>query len=50
MNYSTELDKVIEEELQTLIAMKRANNGPFNREFIDKYYEKFLDLKKNAKK
>jgi hypothetical protein len=50
MNYSTELDKVIEEELQTLIAMKRANNGPFEREFIDKYYEKFLDLKKNAKK
>lgn len=47
MNYSNDLDKIIKNELQVLISLKKAEKEPFNRELIDKYYQKYLKLKKN---
>jgi hypothetical protein len=50
MNYSNDLDRVVKEELKALIALKKANSDPFNNEFIQKYHQIFIELKKNAKK
>jgi hypothetical protein len=49
MNYSNELDKIIQSELQDLITLKKSEKGPFDKQFIEKYYQKFVKLKKNAK-
>lgn len=50
MNYSNDLDKIIKSELQALIELKKEEKEPFDNELIDKYYQKYLNLKKNAKK
>ncbi len=49
MNYSSELDKILENELQVLISLKKEDKDPFNKECIEKYFQKYLKLKKNAK-
>lgn len=49
MNYSKDLDKIIKEELQALISLKKEGKSPFDKEFIDRYYQKYLNFKKNAK-
>lgn len=46
MHYSDDLDFVLRSELTKLIDMKRKNEGPFNKEIIDKYYQKYLELQK----
>ena len=45
MNYSEEIDKILKSELDTLINMERKNEEPFDKEIIDKYYEKYLRIK-----
>jgi hypothetical protein len=50
MRYSKDLDRIIQSELQALIALKKAKKEPFSEEFIRKYYQKYVNLKKNAKK
>lgn len=47
MNYSNDLDMIIKDELQELISLKKAEKEPFDRELIAKYYQKYLELKKN---
>ncbi|MCI9280596.1 MAG: DUF402 domain-containing protein [Bacilli bacterium] len=49
MKYSNDLDLIIKEELQTLIELKKDEKEPFQKEIIDKYYQKYVNLKKNAK-
>ncbi len=49
MNYSKELDLIVKSELQYLISLKKASKTPFDKELIDNYYQKYVNLKKNAK-
>ncbi len=49
MNYSDDLDKIITSELQHLITLKKEEKEPFIKDSIEKYYQKYLQLKKNAK-
>lgn len=49
MNYSDDLDKIINSELQALIALKREEKEPFSKKIIDNYYQKYVNMKKNAK-
>lgn len=44
MHYSDELDEVIKSELSSLIEMKKAGDGPFNKELIAEYYEKYKKI------
>lgn len=46
MHYSDDLDLVLRSELTNLIDTKRKNEGPFDRQLIDKYYQKYLELQK----
>ena len=50
MKYSDDLDKIIKYELQALIALKKEQKHPFDADFIDQYYQKYIKIKKNAKK
>lgn len=49
MKYSDDLDLIIKEELNKLITLKRCEKEPFNRNFIEKCHQKYVDLKKNVK-
>lgn len=44
MHYSDELDEIIKSELNSLIEMKKNNEGPFNKNIVEKYYEKYKDM------
>lgn len=44
MHYPEEIDKILKRELTSLIEMKRKNEGPFNKELIEKYYKKYEQL------
>lgn len=44
MNYSNDLDLIINKELERLIKIKTDNDGPFNKDILKRYYEKYLDL------
>lgn len=44
MHYNDELDKVVNTELMNLIEMKKNNEPPFNKELIEKYYEKYKTI------
>ena len=46
MKYSEDVDKIIQSELTDLINLKRAEEGPFNKDTIDKYYRMYLELEK----
>ena len=49
MKYSEDLDKILQNQLTELINMKKTGVGPFNKNIIDKYYSKYLDIiSKNA--
>ena len=45
MNYSDDIDKILKSELTDLIELARAKEGPFNKLEIEKYYQKYLNLK-----
>lgn len=45
MNYSEDLDLVINKELDKLIEMKNNNEGPFDFDIINSYYNKYLMMK-----
>lgn len=44
MHYSDELDEVVKSELSSLIEMKKANIGPFDKSVINKYYEEYKKI------
>lgn len=47
MHYPIILDKILKNELSSLIEMKKAKIGPFDRQKINYYYKKYLEIKKN---
>jgi len=49
MKYSEDLDKILQSELTDLINMKRAEAGPFNKQVIEEYYKKYLEITKEDK-
>ncbi len=44
MHYSKDLEFVINKELEKLIQMKQENVGPFNREILNEYLEKYKKI------
>ena len=44
MHYSNELDEIIKSELDSLIEMKKNNEGPFDKEVVEKYYQKYKEI------
>ena len=46
MKYSEDLDFILKNEMTDVINMKEKSEGPFNKEIINKYYEKYLNLVK----
>lgn len=44
MHYPEEIDIILKRELTSLIEMKKNNEGPFNKEIINHYYEKYEQL------
>ena len=48
MNYPKEIDFIVNKELSKLIEMKNNNEGPFNKEVIQMYHEKYNNLKKEG--
>ena len=46
MHYSNDLDLILKNELQNLIALKKEEKSPFREEEIQKYYEKYVKLQK----
>lgn len=46
MNYSEELDLIINKELEKLIKMKNNGEGPFDQSIIKKYLDEYRNIKK----
>ena len=46
MNYSNELDLILNKELESLIKMKNQNEGPFDKNVLEKYLELYKKIKK----
>lgn len=44
MHYSNELDEIIKSELESLIEMKKNNEGPFDKDVVEKYYKKYKEI------
>lgn len=44
MNYSKETDLILKRELNDLIEMKKKEEGPFKKGYINKYYDKYKEL------
>lgn len=44
MHYTDELDLVVKSELQELIKMKEINSFPFDKNVIQEYYNRYLEL------
>ena len=44
MKYSEDLDRILQSELTELINLKRAEEGPFSKKKIEKYYKKYLSI------
>ncbi len=45
MNYSDDLDLIINKELEKLIKMKKHKEGPFNKELIFSYLDQYKKIK-----
>ena len=44
MHYSNELEEIIKSELESLIEMKKNNEGPFDKDVVEKYYKKYKEI------
>lgn len=44
MNYSEDIDKIVQDSLKKLIKMKENNEIPFSKSLIEDYYQKYLKL------
>ena len=48
MNYPKEIDFIVNKELAKLIEMKNNDEGPFNKSVIEKYHNKYNELKNSG--
>lgn len=44
MRYPEEIDKIVNKELENLIDMKKKNEGPFDKELIEEYHQKYKEI------
>ena len=44
MKYSEDLDFILQKELTNVIELKKSEKGPFNKKYVEEYYQKFLNL------
>ena len=44
MKYSEDLDFILQKELTNVIEWKKSEKGPFNKKYVEEYYQKFLNL------
>lgn len=49
MEYPDEIDIILKSELKELIDLAKKKEGPFNKEIINKYYEKYRNIVDNSK-
>lgn len=47
MEYPDSINKIVKQELNNLINMFKNKVGPFNKDFLNKYYEIYNNLNKN---
>ena len=47
MHYSNRLDFILRYELGNLIDIVRVKDFPFNKEIIENYYKKYVEVKNN---
>lgn len=47
MHYSEEIDFIVKKELESLINMKKNNEGPFDENTIEHYYNIYKDIEKS---
>ncbi len=47
MKYSENLDLILQNELSNVINMKKAQEGPFNKEIVENYYQKYEKIIKD---
>lgn len=45
MKYGKDLNSIIENSLSELIELKKNNSYPFQKEIVEKFYQKFLEIK-----
>ena len=48
MHYPNEIDMIVKHELDRLIEMKKNNEGPFNKELIQMYHDRYNSLKEDG--
>ena len=48
MNYPEEIDLIVKNELSQLIKMKKNNAGPFNKDNVEYYHNKYNNLKEQG--
>ncbi len=49
MNYSDDIDKIVNYELKNLIKLYESKKGPFDIQEIKKYYEKYKEILENSR-
>lgn len=47
MGYSDEIDIIVKQELKNLIQLYEKKEGPFNKDIVKKYYEKYMMILSN---
>lgn len=47
MNYPKEIDMIVKRNLKTLIGWVEARKGPFAQGYVEEWYEKYQQIKKN---
>ena len=47
MNYSDDLDMIINKELEALIKMKTEKKGPFDKKILYDYFDQYMKLLNN---
>jgi len=50
MNYSTEIDKIVNFELNNLINKYKEKEGPFDEKYLQKYYNMYILMSKKGEK
>ncbi len=50
MNYTKEIDQILNKELKNLITIAKEKKGPFDKEYISEIKEKYENMKKKQKK
>ncbi len=50
MHYSDEIDKIVNVELNNLINIYKEKQGPFNYDYLKKYYNKYISMSKKVEK